>query len=769
MLDAARSGRTEVERRNKEDILLRVLPILHDGLALTNTPDMIVGCYMLCIVIATKGNLDDKVLDGLTEAISGSLSPETFSSGLTSLSILVQHKEERTLPANVIKALSRAENLLQLLSDAKQRRSTDALVHALIDANVHDLAKPDGPSRLALVDSVLQKDILTRDGLVEAMAIVAKGADNSLKTGNLNEDSRGSFSELIHKLSETDKHSHAFRDAIAKSQLDLETLEIGFQTTLKALPAPREAQEDVEMEDSTEVEKREQQLDQQLEALSKQTTKETSFFSSSSTSLFNKLSDLFVQICSDKERLAKFTQLPLLKKQSATRDALFVSFFLRLSSSPRAAKARAAALSVVSTTLSETASHRDVDFQAMLPFIIAALSDVSDVVRREAANLLAAFSRTIPKSTHDGPEPASKPWASSTLYESSEQLKSSGWLSARVAHRIVHKGLLPAIEEYILDSNQVSRTIEGVLRGKSESDGDLKKSVRQAFFSFLCAHAVATPVFSVKLRLLAILNRVNKVGSATRTQELSPLLKQWRLVQSDQADQIAADEQLDVKDIDAAVVGIVSNKTADAVDVLMSTVTSQTKSLRPGFIAAVFQRIGQCWGSLKEREVQTSDELLQIALNASLDNDELAGPARETLQTVTLSGPVLVHFLNTIHSTASDMNSPMPAAKRRRTSQNNMVALSLRDPAEVRLLLEKMTFILELVDGSQPEEHPELLGGLFKALGSLHHMKLQMQSEMSYLLSLVLGIMLSIVNKLKETPKAKFDSSLIRADLVIDA
>ena len=79
-----------------------------------------------------------------------------------------------------------------------------------------------------------------------------------------------------------------------------------------------------------------------------------------------------------------------------------------------------------------------------------------------------------------------------------------------------------------------------------------------------------------------------------------------------------------------------------------------------------------------------------------------------------------------------------------------------------------MTFILEIVDSSSPETHPELAGGLFQTLAALHHFKSQIQSGMSYLLSLTLGSLLAIVNTSKGSVKPKFDTSVIRADLVVD-
>jgi U3 small nucleolar RNA-associated protein 10 len=97
-----------------------------------------------------------------------------------------------------------------------------------------------------------------------------------------------------------------------------------------------------------------------------------------------------------------------------------------------------------------------------------------------------------------------------------------------------------------------------------------------------------------------------------------------------------------------------------------------------------------------------------------------------------------------------------------------MIAMTTKDEAKLSKLMDNMTFILELVDSSNPEAHPELTEGLFQTLAALHHFKSQIQSGMSYLLSLTLGSLLAIVNRSKDTAKPLFDTSVVRADMVVD-
>lgn len=768
MLDASRSGRSEVEKRNQEDVFVRVLPILTEGFTLKHTPDFIVGCYMISIVISKKGNCSDAMLDGLMEAVVSSLSQESLIAGLTSVSILAQRKSEPIIPEKILNALLDMEDFVGVLETVNNAQATDALINAIIYSGISQIIKGSKADNVIdLVDTLLQREILSEDGTSQAMTFIAKGADTICKNESIDSDSRIKFGALVHEIGEHEKLATAFSRAITEASIDVESLELAFSTMIESKPAQAQI-EDVEMEDADKAQEEDDRLNKAIESLAQEKTQEVSFMSNSASTLYNKLAVLFELIASDEQKVSKFIQLPVLSKKSAASEPRFLSFFTKFFSGSHSPASRAAAVKIVSSCLSELKNENGPELQALLPYILAALADTTDIVRREVANLLVVFSGMIPKSKRSGSEDVNTKWSNDFLGKPANKLT---FLSAHDLQRLVQRCLLPAAEECSLDSRHIARVVEGVIRGKTdqvENAGDLKKTTRQAFLMFLCSHVLASPLYSTKLRLLSITARVNKVGSTTRTQELMPLLRQWKLVKADEVHHIVSTEHVQIKELDTEIVAIVSAKNADAVETLLSLVSTQTETLRPEFVTAVFHRIVESWGALGEKEVQVADHLLQLALGLQKEQAALSQFARDVLSSVSLSGPVLVHLLNTISSSAGDLETNAASTKRRRTSQNNMIATSLKDPSEIHSLLEKLTFILELIDVSSPENHPELLGGLFKALGCLHHLKLQMQSEMSYLLSLILGTLLSIVSKLNETPKVKFDSSIIRADLVID-
>ncbi|EEQ91542.1 U3 small nucleolar RNA-associated protein 10 [Blastomyces dermatitidis ER-3] len=774
MLDSASSGRREVERRNKEDVLLQILPVLHSGFGLTKAPEIIIGCYMLCVVIAKKTSLEDTVLDGLLEAVAGTWTQETRLAAMTCLSVLAQHKSSQELPRNVVKSIICFENSLDLISELCARSSVTGLLLGLIHGCTKDISEQKDLAPLKFVNNIIQRDILEPEALIQAMVIVLRAANDVQKSGRMVEESRTILSEIIQHFTESESLAPLLQNAIQESSIDINALEMGLETVIESNQILMTI-EDVEMEDVADTGEKEDMFARSLEGIPK-STKQASFLEGPHSAIYGQLAHTFVLAIGNKEKLLQFIDLPILNRGSALQDTLYLSFLMRFCSGPYSPASRAAAVQLMADCLTENASSC-IDMQATLPYIISALCDPSERVRREAASLLAAFGRSCAKIKKEDEHKPQRCWGYNTLYGKTERSKSLRWLSPRDVYRVAHRALLPALEEYVLEPAQIRNVLESAIRGTSASgadntktlDSELKKTVRLDLFIFLCSHTIITPLYAVKLRLLKILNRLGKVGSTSRTEELSPLLDQWKLLTDDDIVKIANTEQVDVHELEEQVLDTVSGKRKNAVDILLSSVTSQSNTLRPAFAHAVFKRLNEIWPSLTEdSEVSAADTFLQMALGLSAGNEGLSNLCRDLLRTVDLSGPILNHFLYKISTAVIDTEPQAPAAKRRRTSQNNMVAMTTRDPKELSQIIGKVTFILELIDGSNPENYPQLLGGLFQTLAAVHHLKLQLQAEMSYLLSLVLGIMLAIINKAKLLPKHNLDTSVIRADMIID-
>lgn len=751
MLDATRSGRQEVERQKHEDILLRVLPVLNDAFTLKSVTELVIGGYMVSVVLAEKAALGDKVLDGLMEAVVGSWTEETLRPGLVCLSILAQHKPDAKLPKRVFKAILRLENPVKLLSEIAVRNLASHLLLGVIAGCVNDLNKQD-VARLNLLSAIFQSGLLGKPDTTKGMAIVLHAVSNAHRNGMLSLDAQTHLADLVQYFSQSESLKPSFHKTLSEESFDIATLEHNLQTALGALPEAPEprAIRDVEMNDASNEEEDKDTFTPIFESLTKENVYDSSFLSKQSIPLFDKLAQAFALAASSQDRVESFVNLRVLGRTEWVKKPQFLSFFIRVFSGSYPVGTRVRALNIVSSILTSDFSA-GLDLQALLPYILIALADASDRVRREATGLLATVGGLYSKVKDAGDN---KAWAYNTLYGSDNQSSNIPWLSTRDAQKIFERALLPESEEYILDPTHIVKVLERTLRGSAASDDssatELKKSLRLSLFTFLCSHAVLVPTFAVKFKLLKLLNNIEKAGGTTRTKELQPILATWRKFSDKEVQEICEKEHLPTSEMEQQAVTIVTPKEKDAVSILLSSISPGSESLRPSFIEAVFGRVKEIWNKIPEdRQQVASERLLDISLGLSAGDLPLADGCKEVLRDVELSGSILLRFLQKIPASLTDMEGQGPAPKRRRTSQNNMVAMTVRDDADLGRLMEKTTFILELVDNSAPEAHPELADGLFQTLAALHHFKSQIHSGMSYLLSLALGSLLAIVNRSK--------------------
>ena len=150
MLDRARSGRRGVQQQNEQDVILRLLPTLNEGLAMKNVADLQIGCYMLLSVMASKGGLDDKLLTAMMEAIVLGWTTETTLPGLVCLSVLAQYRNSAQVPTLLAKELLKIQDLPSLLIGLSKQRRVDKLANGLCLTLVDRLHKSGGVHGLSV-------------------------------------------------------------------------------------------------------------------------------------------------------------------------------------------------------------------------------------------------------------------------------------------------------------------------------------------------------------------------------------------------------------------------------------------------------------------------------------------------------------------------------------------------------------------------------------------------------------------------------------------
>ena len=153
----------------------------------------------------------------------------------------------------------------------------------------------------------------------------------------------------------------------------------------------------------------------------------------------------------------------------------------------------------------------------------------------------------------------------------------------------------------------------------------------------------------------------------------------------------------------------------------------------------------------RRASVQTAQMLMDSSQSSPGESNyhEAASEASaELLRTVPLSTDILLTFLAQLPTAAKLADKP-PASKRRRISHDEVARTPLQDSKQLAAAIKKVTFVLQLIDSSDPGSHPELLKDLFNTLAELQHFKAQVASELAYLQGLVLGSLLAILQSLK--------------------
>ena len=694
MIDTTRSGRDNVRRQREEDLLLRVLPVLQSALSIKGVPELYLGASMVMTILATKASLDDRVLDAMMEAIVTAWTQQTVEDGLTCLAVLAEEKSEAAVPKVVAKAVQGADGSMRMLADLSERHRTDKLVIGLARSGVDSESSPE---LLGLLQQLATRKDVDMADLLPQLAL--QSADDQLIDGTaLNEEAK---------------------------DIDEE---------------PGQAAQD--------------ELEVRLTGLSKLSAKHPSLLDSHNNELFRDYLVLFHWAAQSDERLEMlFEKLPF-KRENWTMDCTFLSFLARVWTTCQHVLARAKALESAAALIKTKVAETNIDMQMLLPYLIAALTDPSQRVRRAAAvsikDIEGLYSETAKTAVV---------WAEKTICGT--RTKEVHALTSQNAQAFVQLALLPILEDCVLDADFAVRAIADALKGSDGAIGKetkgLKGSIRAEACTWLASHICATPAPRVQLRLLEVINRSGKAASDARRKLLAPFAKDW-------ASTPTVGNEYKEKDLDRAVLGALTHRSPDELTTLQDIAagSSTVEELR----SIAFERLRHIYPVLKEQaQISTADWLLDLALS---DNEHVSADALETLRNLDYTTEVLVHLVHALPN-ASDLQDQPSSAKKRRTSKSDPPHPRPLDTAAVQAALKRVTLVLELVEGAKPEKRPQLLKGLFHLLSELHHYKTMLGSQLVYVQGLLLNCLLAVVDGLKANPStAEIDRTVIRADLIVE-
>ncbi|KFY63949.1 hypothetical protein V496_03551 [Pseudogymnoascus sp. VKM F-4515 (FW-2607)] len=773
MLDKARSGREAVQAQNQEAIILRLGPTLNEGLAMKKVPEFRIGCYMLLSIMASKGGLNDKLLTAMMEAVVLGWTADTFIPGLVCLSILAQQRGAKQMTKRVTRELLKVDGLPELLLEISKTRRIDKLANGIVLALVDRLGKSGDATVLPLIGHIVQNELLSEAQgtvVVKSLLLVAYRIDEDTDPKGLVRQ------ELARSLTTLAEHPGQpgviARKAMEDASVDIDELELKLQASIRPKLIQSAPDGDVEMGDADEAS---EEKPEDFHALLKQLPDDdSSFLSRSEPPPLPKFTNVFLAALATKENLDEFDQA--LKTDNNHTDRYF-SFYSTVWCGPYPVLARTAALERATQSLND-ATNESLDLQGLIPYIIIALGDSALKVRRAASALALGLANRYPADADLKKAKGLKIWAEKTIYGRGKSAASVSWMTVENAARLLRDIICPGLEECVIDKKHIVSIIEKSLNGPKESADSQKKqtakhsqALRLAVLTNLASHVVYTPLYAAKYRLLVALNEVRGVSTTTRTKLLLPVLQNLAALPFQTANQNCEAEQVDVTAYNDEAVAVVIPNDEEGFQVLASIAQGEIAPGGEALCAAVFRRIRNMWPSLiGDSRLNTAQLLMNLSQPPSEDarHSEFAqAEAMELLRSVNLTTDILLSFLNQLPTAAQLADMP-PATKRRRVSHGEIAKTPVQDMKSLTGAVHKVSFVLQMVDNSNPEKHVALLPGLFNALAELQHFKSQVGSELGYLQGLVLSSLLSIMKAHKADPRLKLDRSAVRADLLVD-
>lgn len=757
LLDKGRSGRRSIQTENNLSLLQEIGPVLSEAMVMRDVPGLRIASYMIVAILAAKGNLGDAALGSFMDQLVHGWTADTLRPGLVCLCILSQFRGAKQLSGRVTKSLLKVPDVASALSDINKEYRADRLANGLALALVDRIVKKGDIRGLPVVKSLLIGDLLQEKQikvLCGALFVASLRVNDEVdQDGQIRKELGSTLVSLSHAGGNA---GESIRAAIQEADVDIEELELKLGTSIRPKLAIEDAPDAMDEDNRTgDAEERDTKVD--FEKLSLLPEPTSSCLAQGHSSLLDDLSSFFLSVAANEENLKQFDEAPILSRPLAPNKAFYFSFYMRFWCGPVPTLAKVAALERVKLRLKEK-DCADQDFQAIIPYCITALSDPSRKVRRAAADLMTVLGQFYTTK----PSRSRQAWGSKDLYGQTEDFH---WLDFEASKALLHTVLLPSLEESVLHEDHILTSLSNALEG---SKGDKKHHIshgnRLAVLKFLSSTAIATPLLLTKLRLLNSLNRVKSISGTSRADLLLPLLRWWASLPESEAKLLATQESIDEAAVDSACVDVVIPNSQAGHNLFLELVKEPMTASRVSLIKAIFSRIAKIWPSTKsDAQLSTAKEMFLLSQTSLYP---ASVEAAELLRGVDLSTDVLIELLEFLQSEVKMATAP-PANKRRRVSASEQSkAVNLHTNAEAKAIVNKATFVLELVQSSNPAQHPELLPSLFEVLSDLIHLRTLVGSELGYLQDSVLSSLSAMIPAYKNNKDLTIDASVGYGDIL---
>lgn len=752
MIDSTRSGRDSIRKQREEDLLLRVLPVLQSAISIKGVQELYVGSCLIITILATKASLADNALDAMMEAVAGAWTEETETEGLTCLALLAEEKQHISQPPKVTKALIKSPKTLSRLSELSTHLRVSRLVLLATVGIVERLSRLPDLDDVAALRSVVELDLLTDQhcvSMLQHLLPVALSMQNANRT-----ESWTKISRLLNDVADAQGKQALLVEAANGANVSLASLGLE-DSNSAAHELDNGTLETMEIDTAKDVDPSDE-FKAILKMLPQVESK--SFWTPEADGTFAQYLRAFEEAIPSSESLDRLLCQNYLCKPRATDRPTFLTFAARAWSSGTTQAVKVKAINLATEVIQD---QQDIDLQALLPYALTALASPSQRIRKTAAKLCIALSKAYGQQPKDA-----RLWAKESAYGPSASTLQ--WQTSEDAYKLLKFGVLPVLEGCILDTEHITRSLANTLN--TDNVKQLKKSSRQAACSSLASQAVATPILQVRLITLRILGGIGKIANEARAKHLIALIRDWARLDDTEAKASCAREDVDLAELDRAVINAISHRTQDDLRTLQE-VASGRLSGRASLSDQAFTRLKRVWVSLNDdSRIRVADVLLEHALTSGESEllSHVQTSALETLRNVALPSSVMVHLIETLPN-ASDLQDQAPATKKRRTSgsQNTVISRPV-DQVKLQAAIRRITLVLELVEDSKPEHHPQLLKPLFHLLSELHHYRTLTGSELVYLQGIILGCLNSVVSGVQQAGTTDADRSVIRADLIVD-
>ncbi|KAL8984704.1 MAG: hypothetical protein Q9205_001393 [Flavoplaca limonia] len=763
MLDRSRLGRLELQRQNQQDVVMRVMPTLAEGLSMEHVPDLRVGCFMILTVLSSKTKLSEDFLKTAMDLVVTGWE-SIIHAGLICLVVLSQQRHEVILPKKTFKALVVTKQLSDDLILLKRHYKVEKLVLGLVLGSLERLGTRGDAERLRFVRELIEADLMQSSFIAAAVTQMLPLANGTrlLPSPKDGFDSQSAIVDLLRYLADSPTVGSTIHLSI--ENMDVETRQQAlklFDIHRRPIGGPNNLETNEEMQDvdqglsST-------QFEELVDRIPSRTAFEVSFLSHSKSYIFESLADAFIAAHHSTDHLDAFSDLPLLRKSLAMSEPLYFSFFVRLWCGHYPTSARAAAIRKVSQYVQT--EKLSVDVQLLFPYILYALADPAAPIRRAAVELVMALSSSYKAmGSQNDNHSRFTILGKGQIYGQAFQSKEVAWLPWGTAVAFIQVWLVPDLEEIRVDSGQLPRCLVDRLQAgvdRKEVGNHARKekaSLRSSVMTWLCSHVVNTSVLPLKERLLPMLNRVPKVGQTSTFALLKPLLT-TTLAQGYMALQEGCEkEHIETSAYTDHLMEIVSPRDHESIKLLQDCISETKEAADSPMRIAAFRRLRRIWALLKpQNQMSLGKFMLDLTLMNSLSDQDRINQmeALETLRTVKLPTDVLQSLVDECPAMVHD--GPQNTAKRRRTASTS------QNPGDA---IRKTSTILDIVEASVTEADLPLVGGLFKILTDIQGYKGHSGLELHYLELLVVN---SIISILKSSTTAQLNKSDVRADVLVD-